>query len=547
MILKHIPNHNNKWKTINNIHQRLLSTHHTTTNNNTSVVLDVLRTQGTLPLFIDGKFIQSTSKETLPVMDPATNKPLCRVPMATQAEMKHATEAAQKAFETWRYVSVSNRMRVALKYQALIREHIDDLARLVTMENGKTLQDAHGDVFRGLEVVEHCAAVPTIMMGETAGNLAKNLDTYSYREPLGVTAGICPFNFPAMIPLWMFPLSATCGNTTIVKPSERVPITTMRLAELAIQAGYPAGVVNVIHGSRSAVDFICDAPEIKAISFVGGNAAGEYIHARGSANGKRVQANLGAKNHGVVLPDADADTVVNAMVGAAFGAAGQRCMALSTTILVGEAKNLIPRLVKKATTMKVGAGHEKGIDLGPLISPESKARVQRIVRTGVEQGASLLLDGLDVKVDGYPNGNFVGPTVVHLGHVNHSPGALTNACYKEEIFGPVMVLLEADSLEQAIQVINKNPYGNGTAIFTQSGAAARKFQNEVDVGQVGINVPIPVPLPFFSFTGSRASIRGDVNFYGKASIQFFTKWKTITASWDYNVDAERWGMFMPKL
>lgn len=460
--------------------------------------------------------------------------------------MRAASEAAQEAFKTWRYVSVSNRVRVMLKYQALIRANIDELAGLVTKENGKTLVDAQGDVFRGLEVVEHCASVPTIMMGETSGNLAKNLDTYSYREPLGVVAGIAPFNFPAMIPLWMFPLAATCGNTSIIKPSERVPLTTMRLTELAVEAGFPKGVMNVIHGSRDAVNFICDDNNIRAISFVGSNTAGEYIHARGSANGKRVQANLGAKNHGVVLPDAHKDTVVNALVGAAFGAAGQRCMALSTVILVGETKNWLPDLKAKAEKLVVGAGHEKGVDVGPMISPQALDRARRLIKSGEDAGAKVLLDGRKVSVKNYPKGNFLGPTIIDLGHIN-DPQVLANACYKEEIFGPVMVVVHADNMDQAIAAINNNPYGNGTAIFTNSGPAARKFQNEVDVGQVGINVPIPVPLPFFSFTGSRASIRGDVNFYGKAGVHFLTKWKTITSNWDYEHDATRWGMSMPKL
>lgn len=500
----------------------------------------------TVPLLINGEFVQSKGTTLLPIHNPATNEVIAQVPCATLDEMKAASNSAAEAFKTWKNVSAPNRVRIMLKYQALIRDHMDELAQLVTKENGKTLADAHGDVFRGLEVVEQCAATATIMMGETSQGLAKNLDTYSYREPLGVVAGICPFNFPAMIPLWMFPLAATCGNTVIMKPSERVPLTSMRLAELALEAGLPKGVLNIIHGSRDAVNFCCDDPNIKAISFVGSNTAGEYIHARGSANGKRVQANLGAKNHGCVLPDAHKESAINALVGAAFGAAGQRCMALSTVVLVGETKHWLNDLKAGASKLSVNAGHVKGADLGPMISEQALNRAKRILESGVAAGAKIILDGRDIVVKEFPRGNFLGPTIVHVGHAKDL-NTFTNPCYKEEIFAPVMVVLEADSLEEAVQVINANPYGNGTAIFTTSGAAARKFQTDVDVGQVGINVPIPVPLPFFSFTGSRASIRGDVNFYGKAGVQFYTKWKTITANWDYEHDPHRWGVSMPKL
>jgi malonate-semialdehyde dehydrogenase (acetylating)/methylmalonate-semialdehyde dehydrogenase len=504
------------------------------------------RSVTTLPNLINGEFRASKSTQLIAVHNPATNEVIANVPCSTQEEMKEASNAAQEAFKTWKNVSTPNRVRVMLKYQALVRDHIDELAKLVTKENGKTLVDAHGDVFRGLEVVEQCASTSTIMMGETSQNLAKNLDTYSFREPLGVVAGICPFNFPAMIPLWMFPLAAACGNTVVMKPSERVPLTSMRLAELALEAGFPKGVLNMIHGSRDAVNFCCDDPNIKAISFVGSNTAGEYIHARGSANGKRVQANLGAKNHGVVLADAHRETVVNALVGAAFGAAGQRCMALSTVLLVGESKAWLPDLKARAMKLKVDAGHVQGADLGPMISPQALDRAKRLIQSGLDAGAELVLDGRQIKVKDYPKGNFLGPTIVNLGNIK-DPKVSMNQCYTEEIFGPVMVVAEVDTLEEAIDFINANPYGNGTAIFTSSGAAARKFQTDVDVGQVGINVPIPVPLPFFSFTGSKASIRGDVNFYGKAGVQFYTKWKTVTANWDYDHDPHRWGANMPKL
>lgn len=356
-------------------------------------------------------------------------------------------------------------------------------------------------------------------------NLATNVDTSAIRQPLGVCAGITPFNFPAMIPLWMFPMATACGNTFVLKPSERDPGATLLLAQLAMEAGLPPGVLNVIHGSRDAVNFICDAPAIRAISFVGSNQAGEYIHARGSQNGKRVQANLGAKNHAVIMPDADKESTLNALVGAAFGAAGQRCMALSVVLFVGETKNWIPEIVERAKRLVVAPGHFPDADIGPMISPAALQRAETIIADAAAAGATVDLDGRKPSVPaGYEKGNFMGPTII-------SNMDTSNPAYTEEIFGPVLSVLNVDTLDDAIAMINANPYGNGTAIFTTSGATARKFQHEVDVGQVGINVPIPVPLPMFAFTGSRASIRGDINFYGKSGVNFYTQIKTITANW----------------
>ncbi|CAI9567216.1 unnamed protein product [Staurois parvus] len=362
------------------------------------------------------------------------------------------------------------------------------------------------------------------MLGETLPSLTKDMDTYTFRIPLGVCAGIAPFNFPAMIPLWMFPMGMVCGNTYLMKPSERVPGATMLLARLLQDSGAPDGTLNIIHGQHAAVNFVCDHPAIRAISFVGSNQAGEYIYERGSKNGKRVQSNMGAKNHGVIMPDANKESTLNQLVGAAFGAAGQRCMALSTAVLVGEAKKWLPELVERAKKLRVNAGDQPGADLGPLISKTAKQRVCSLVESGVKEGATLLLDGREVKVKGYEDGNFVGPTILS----NVTPDM---TCYKEEIFGPVLVVLEAENLDDAINIVNDNPYGNGTAIFTTNGATARKYTHLVDVGQVGVNVPIPVPLPMFSFTGSRASFRGDTNFYGKQGIYFYTQLKTVTSQW----------------
>ncbi|RUS26938.1 methylmalonate-semialdehyde dehydrogenase [Jimgerdemannia flammicorona] len=494
----------------------------------------------TTKLYINGEFVESSTKKWIDVRNPATQEVVTRVPEATPEELRAATSSAQEAFKEWRKSSVLTRQRIMMELQYLIRKHTDRIAKSIVYEQGKTLTDARGDVFRGLQVVEHACSIPTLMMGEKL-TVAKDMDTYNIREPLGVVAGICPFNFPAMIPLWMFPMAIATGNTCIIKPSEKDPGATMILAELAAEAGVPKGVLNVVHGAVDTVNYICDEPAIQAISFVGSDQAGRHIYERGSRNGKRVQANMGAKNHGVILPDANKQHTLNQLAGAAFGAAGQRCMALSTAIFVGEAQHWLPELVERAKELKVTCGMEPGADLGPLISPQAKQRAERLIQSGVDQGAKLLLDGRGIVVPGYEKGNFVGPTV--LAEVKPHM-----ECYKEEIFAPVLVSLNAETLDDAIEIINGNPYGNGTAIFTTSGAAARRFESEIDVGQVGINVPIPVPLPMFSFTGTRGSILGDLNFYGKTGILFYTKFKTVTALWrSEDVDHAKSSVNMPTI
>ncbi|XP_028204320.1 methylmalonate-semialdehyde dehydrogenase [acylating], mitochondrial-like isoform X5 [Glycine soja] len=437
-----------------------------------------------------------------------------------------------------------------LKFQELIRRDMDKLALNVTTEQGKTLKDAQGDVFRGLEVVEHACGMATLQMGEYVSDVSSGIDTYSIREPLGVCAGICPFNFPAMIPLWMFPVAVTCGNTFILKPSEKVPErvgchnigifpgASVMLAELAMEAGLPEGVLNIVHGTHDIVNAICDDDDIKAISFVGSNVAGMHIYARAAAKGKRVQANMGAKNHAVVMPDASVDATVNALVAAGFGAAGQRCMALSTVVFVGDSKLWESKLVEHAKALKVNVGTEPDADLGPVISKQAKERIHRLIQSGVESGARLVLDGRNIVVPGYESGNFIGPTIL-------SDVTANMECYKEEIFGPVLLLTEADNLEEAINIINENKYGNGASIFTTSGVAARKFQTEIEAGQVGINVPIPVPLPFFSFTGNKASFAGDLNFYGKAGVNFYTQIKTVTQQWKDSASKSKINLAMP--
>ncbi|TCV94825.1 methylmalonate-semialdehyde dehydrogenase [acylating] [Luteibacter rhizovicinus] len=475
-------------------------------------------------LLIGGAFVESTSTQWRDVVNPATQDVLARVPFATANEVDAAVASAKEAFRTWRKTPIGVRARIFLKYQQLIREHMGELASILTAEQGKTLPDAEGDVFRGLEVVEHAAGIGNLQLGELANNVAGGVDTYTLLQPLGVCAGITPFNFPAMIPLWMFPMAIATGNTFVLKPSEQDPMVTMRLVELALEAGIPKGVLNVVHGGEEVVNAICDHPDIKAVSFVGSTKVGTHVYHRASQAGKRVQCMMGAKNHAVVLPDANREQTLNALAGAAFGAAGQRCMAASTAVLVGEARSWIPELVAKAKTLRVNAGSESGTDVGPLISRAARERVEGYIASGVQQGAILELDGRSPNVPGYESGNFVGPTIFS----GVKPGM---RIYDEEIFGPVLVILGADSLDEAIELINANPNGNGTALFTQSGAAARRFQEDIDVGQVGINVPIPVPVPLFSFTGSRASKLGDLGPYGKQVVLFYTQTKTVTQRW----------------
>lgn len=478
----------------------------------------------TVKLLIDGKLVESTTTQWREVVNPATQEVLARVPFATAEEMNAAVASAKRAFQTWRKTPIGTRARIFLKYQQLIRDNMKELAAILTAEQGKTLPDAEGDVFRGLEVVEHAAGIGNLQLGELANNVANGVDTYTLLQPLGVCAGITPFNFPAMIPLWMFPMAIATGNTFVLKPSEQDPMVTMRLAELALEAGIPAGVLNVIHGGADAVNLICDHPDIKAVSFVGSTKVGTHVYHRASQAGKRVQCMMGAKNHGVILPDANKQQTLNNLVGAAFGAAGQRCMALSVLVLVGEARAWLPELVEKAKTLKVNSGTEQGTDVGPLVSCAALDRVTGLIQRGVEEGAELALDGRQPNVSGFEKGNFVGPTIFAKVKPEMS-------IYREEVFGPVLCVMEAETLDEAIALVNANPNGNGTALFTRSGAAARHFQEEIDVGQVGINVPIPVPVPLFSFTGSRASKLGDLGPYGKQVVQFYTQTKTVTQRW----------------
>lgn len=477
-----------------------------------------------ISLYIDGRPVISTSGEWRDVINPATQQVVAHVPFATPEEVQWAVASARKAFTSWREGSLTQRMRVMLKLQQLVRDNTTRLAELITREHGKTLPDAEGEVARGLEVIEHACAITSLQLGEVAGNAAQGVDVHTLHQPLGVGVGITAFNFPIMLPCFMFPIAIACGNTFVLKPSEQDPSSTMLLVELAHEAGLPPGVLNVVHGGPDVVNALCDHPEVKAVSFIGSTHVGTNVYHRATASGKRVQSMMGAKNHCVVMPDAHKEQALNQLLGSAFGAAGQRCMANSVAVLVGEARAWLPELVERAATMKVGPGTDRGADLGPLVSKVARERVLRLIDAGVEQGARLLLDGRGCSVPGHAEGNFVGPTVF-------TGVQRTMDIYAQEIFGPVLCVVEADTLDEAIAFINANPNGNGTSIFTASGWAARKFKHEIDVGQVGINVPIPVPVAYFSFTGSRASKLGDLGPNGKQAVQFWTQTKTITERW----------------
>lgn len=477
-----------------------------------------------VPLLINGEFCASNSQQSIDVTNPANNEVIAKAACATTTEIDMAVASAKQAFETWREVPVPERARVMMRYQALLKEHHDEIAEILSSETGKTFADAKGDVWRGIEVVEQAANVSSMMMGETAENVARGIDTYSYIQPLGVCLGITPFNFPAMIPLWMFPMAIACGNTFVLKPSEQDPLTPTRLAELFIEAGAPKGVLNVVHGGKDQVNQLLTHEDIKAVSFVGSVPVGQHIYKTATDHMKRAQCFAGAKNHSVIMPDANKAQVLNNLVGASVGAAGQRCMAISVAVFVGETSDWIDELGDLLKEVKPGLWNDDSAGFGPLISPQAKAKVLSLIQQGKDEGATCLVDGSDFSLEGYESGNWVGPTVF-------KDVTEKMAIYQQEIFGPVLCCMAVDTLEEAIALVNRNPYGNGTSIFTASGAAARKYQHEIEVGQVGINVPIPVPLPFFSFTGWKNSFYGDLHAYGKQAVRFYTETKTVTARW----------------
>ncbi len=477
-----------------------------------------------IPLYIDGTWVESQTDRWLANLNPATGQKLADVPCATASEVERAVAAATTAFTSWKEVPVPDRARLLQRFLHLLKTHQDDIAETLSQETGKVFADARGDVWRGIEVVEHACGIPTLMMGETVENVAREIDTVTYLQPLGVCAGITPFNFPAMIPLWMFPMALACGNTFVLKPSEQDPLTPLRIAELFHEAGFPKGVLQVIHGDREQVDQLLVHPDIRAISFVGSSAVGQHIYRTGTHHLKRVQCMTGAKNHMVIMPDADRAQVVSHLVGAAVGAAGQRCMAISVAVFVGSARTWLEDVRVALEAVKPGLWNESDAGFGPLISSRARQRVLSLIAEGRREGATCLLDGSDFMREDYPEGHWIGPTLF-------SDVTPEMTIYKEEIFGPVLLAVCVDSLDEALELINANPNGNGTSIFTNSGGAARHFQHHVQVGQVGINIPIPVPLPFFSFTGWRNSFHGDQHAYGKQAVRFYTETKTVMSRW----------------
>ena len=476
-----------------------------------------------LPLFIDGEFTQSKSDTHLEVLNPASQEILTKVPFATEEESNRAIASAEKTFHDWKDVPPPERSRLMIAYQNLLKKHHEDIAETLSKENGKNFEDSKGDVWRGIEVVEQASNIAPLLMGETVGNVARGIDAYSYLQPLGVCGGITPFNFPAMIPLWMFPMAIACGNTFVLKPSEQDPMTPNLLAELFVEAGAPKGVLQIIHGGKDQVNTLLTHPDIQAISFVGSVPVGQHVYKTGTDHLKRVQAFAGAKNHMVVMPDAHRDRTVDNIIGAAVGAAGQRCMAISVAVFVGESKEWIDDIKEGMSKVSPGPWENPESGYGPIISKQAKERVIGLIETGKKE-ATCLLDGSDCTVKDYPDGHWVGPTLF-------TDVTTDSTIYKTEIFGPVLLCICVDTLQEALDLVNANPYGNGTSIFTNSGSVARKYRHEVEVGQVGINVPIPVPLPFFSFTGWKGSFYGDLHAYGKQAVRFYTETKTVTERW----------------
>ncbi|GGE45116.1 CoA-acylating methylmalonate-semialdehyde dehydrogenase [Actibacterium pelagium] len=477
--------------------------------------------------YVNGEYVAGTTGRFSDVFNPATGEVQAKVPLASKAEVDAIVAKAAEAQVGWGATNPQRRARVIMKFGALINEHMDELAELVSKEHGKTLPDARGDVQRGLEVVEVCMGAPSLLKGEYMNDGGPGIDLYSMRQPLGVVAGITPFNFPAMIPLWKMAPSIAAGNAMILKPSERCPSTALRLAELFKEAGLPDGVLQVVNGDKEAVDAILDNDTVQAVGFVGSTPIAHYIYHRAAENGKRAQCFGGAKNHMIIMPDADLDKAADALVGAGFGAAGERCMAISVAVPVGQetADALIERLIPRVEKLKVGPyTSEEDVDYGPVITAAAKERITGLIDSGVAQGADLKIDGRGFSLQGYEDGYFIGPSLFD----NVTPDM---DIYKEEIFGPVLSTVRTDSYAEALDLVMKNEYGNGTSIFTADGDTARDFANKVNVGMVGINFPIPVPLSYFSFGGWKKSAFGDLNQYGADAFRFYTKTKTVTARW----------------
>jgi malonate-semialdehyde dehydrogenase (acetylating)/methylmalonate-semialdehyde dehydrogenase len=492
-----------------------------------------------LPLWINGRRQPAESDRTAEVYDPATGTVTRRVPLASRADIDRAVAAAQAAFPGWRDTPPLRRARILVRYRELMEAHRDELIGLITEEHGKTRLDAAGSLQRGLEVIEFASGAPHLVKGEHAEDVGRGVDCHSILQPLGVCAGVAPFNFPAMVPLWMYPVAIACGNTFILKPSEKVPSTALRMAELFTEAGLPDGVFNVVPGDKEAVDALLAHPDVRAISSVGSTPVAKHIYEVAARHGKRVQALGGAKNHAVVMPDADLAFAVDALIGAGYGSAGERCMAISTIVAVGEiADPLVAALGDRAARLRVGPGAGADTDMGPLITRAHRDKVKAYVDAGVAAGAKLVLDGRGLTVPGHENGFFLGPTLF-----DHVTTEMT--IYQDEIFGPVLIVLRVGTLDEAIALVNRNPYANGVALFTRSGAHARRFEREIEVGMVGINIPIPVPMAFFSFGGWKASLYGDLHMHGMEGVQFYTRTKVVTTRWPAAAEAHGGGLSMP--
>lgn len=480
--------------------------------------------------FIGGKHVAGTSGRTADIYQPMDGTVIGKVALASPAEMRAAVENALAAQPKWAAVNPQRRARVLMKFLDLIAQNNDELAELLAREHGKTIADAKGDIQRGVEVVEFSLGIPNLMKGEFTDGAGPGIDIYSMRQPLGVCAGITPFNFPAMIPLWKLGPAIACGNAFILKPSERDPGVPMRLAELFIEAGGPPGILNVVNGDKEAVDAILDDHDIKAVGFVGSTPIAEYIYARGCANGKRVQCFGGAKNHMIIMPDADMDQAVDALIGAGYGSAGERCMAISVAVPVGKATadELVKRLIPRVESLKIGPSTDSSADYGPVVTRQALDKIKGYVETGINEGAKLVVDGRGFKMQGYENGFYMGGCL--FDHVTPDM-----RIYKEEIFGPVLSIVRAKDYEEGLKLANDHEYGNGVAIYTRDGDAARDFASRVQVGMVGVNVPIPVPLAYYTFGGWKRSSFGDLNQHGPDSIRFYTKTKTVTSRWPSGV------------
>ncbi len=475
--------------------------------------------------FIDGVIVNDKER-TQDIFNPATGEVRGHVALASIATVEQAIASAQAAYPAWRATPPIKRARIMFRLKELLEARANELCELITLEHGKVLNDALGELQRGIENVEYACGIPELLKGEFSKDVGPRIDSWSEFQPLGVTAGITPFNFPAMVPLWMWPMAVACGNTFILKPSERDPSVAMAIAQLALEAGLPPGVLNVVNGDKVAVDTLLTDKRVKAVSFVGSTPIAEYIYATGTAHGKRVQALGGAKNHAIVMPDADMDNAVNALVGAAYGSCGERCMAISVAVAVGDkvADALVAKLSEQINKMQVGTGLNNANDMGPLVTKQHYNKVRGFVDAGVEEGASLVVDGRTLVVQGHENGYFLGPCLFD----NVKPGM---TIYEEEIFGPVMCVVRVNNMQEGMDLINAHEYGNGTCLFTRDGEAARYFSDNIEVGMVGINVPLPVPVAYHSFGGWKRSLFGDLHAYGPDGVRFYTKRKTITQRW----------------